>query len=264
MTQEADIGSDETPRKERSRSPNKTFPSATFEQALVLPKGIVEHGFTAEIQRLTLMDELSMSPNSSRTRELISSSYKYGLTEGSHNTLTLSVTAEGRQMAGSTLSANEDKRLGFSLAIERFEPFLGLYKLLKDNRLRQGPVLHDEFRKLGVYEADCPQAAEIFTENLRFLGLVRDVSGSEFVISIDALPEAAALPSNIGPNSSAQPEPVPTVPVKVDPPPRTNIATPKEPAVHIDVQIHIDSSASAEQIDQIFSSMARHLYGRES
>ncbi|MBI4200389.1 MAG: DUF5343 domain-containing protein [Chloroflexi bacterium] len=35
-----------------------------------------------------------------------------------------------------------------------------------------------------------------------------------------------------------------------------------EPTVHIDIQIHIDSSASPEQIDQIFASMARHLYHR--
>lgn len=35
------------------------------------------------------------------------------------------------------------------------------------------------------------------------------------------------------------------------------------PSLHIDVQIHISSEASAEQIDQIFASMSKHLYGRE-
>jgi hypothetical protein len=33
------------------------------------------------------------------------------------------------------------------------------------------------------------------------------------------------------------------------------------PSVHIDVQIHISPEASPDQIDQIFKSMARHLYG---
>lgn len=32
------------------------------------------------------------------------------------------------------------------------------------------------------------------------------------------------------------------------------------PAVHIDVQIHISPESSAEQIDKIFESMAKHLY----
>lgn len=35
------------------------------------------------------------------------------------------------------------------------------------------------------------------------------------------------------------------------------------PALHIDVQIHISPEASADQIDQIFASMAKHLYGSQ-
>jgi len=31
------------------------------------------------------------------------------------------------------------------------------------------------------------------------------------------------------------------------------------PSLHIDIQIHISPEASAEQIDQIFASMAKHL-----
>jgi len=34
------------------------------------------------------------------------------------------------------------------------------------------------------------------------------------------------------------------------------------PSVHIDIQIHIAADASAEQIDQVFASMANHLYGK--
>lgn len=34
------------------------------------------------------------------------------------------------------------------------------------------------------------------------------------------------------------------------------------PSLHVDLQVHIDSSASADQIDAIFASMAKHLYGR--
>ena len=34
------------------------------------------------------------------------------------------------------------------------------------------------------------------------------------------------------------------------------------PSLHIDIQVHVSSEASAEQIDQIFDSMAKHLYGR--
>jgi hypothetical protein len=45
------------------------------------------------------------------------------------------------------------------------------------------------------------------------------------------------------------------------PPARQSAAAPAGPGLHIDVQIHIAPEASAEQIDQIFASMAKHLYG---
>ena len=41
-----------------------------------------------------------------------------------------------------------------------------------------------------------------------------------------------------------------------------SVASPtKLPPLHIDIQIHIDPASSAELIDQIFASMAKHLYG---
>lgn len=38
-------------------------------------------------------------------------------------------------------------------------------------------------------------------------------------------------------------------------------SSPPHPAVHIDIQIHISPESSSEQIDKIFESMAKHLYG---
>jgi hypothetical protein len=46
----------------------------------------------------------------------------------------------------------------------------------------------------------------------------------------------------------------------------SSVAVPRQaqqPSVHIDIQVHIDPAATSDQIDQIFASMARHLYGRE-
>lgn len=34
------------------------------------------------------------------------------------------------------------------------------------------------------------------------------------------------------------------------------------PGLHIDIQIHIDAEATTDQIDAVFASMAKHLYGR--
>lgn len=49
----------------------------------------------------------------------------------------------------------------------------------------------------------------------------------------------------------------------IDIPSATNQSGTNGPALHLDIQVHIDASASPDQIDHIFASMARHLYGRE-
>lgn len=41
-----------------------------------------------------------------------------------------------------------------------------------------------------------------------------------------------------------------------------NVASPA-PALHIDFQVHIAADAPPEQIDKIFESMAKHLYGKD-
>ena len=38
---------------------------------------------------------------------------------------------------------------------------------------------------------------------------------------------------------------------------------PESPGVHINVQVHVSSDATSDQIDQIFASMAKHIYRRE-
>ena len=44
----------------------------------------------------------------------------------------------------------------------------------------------------------------------------------------------------------------------------TQTDTSLQPSVHIDLQIHISPEADSKQIDQIFASMRRHLYGNRT
>ena len=45
-------------------------------------------------------------------------------------------------------------------------------------------------------------------------------------------------------------------------PPSPSAKSDAGPTVHLDIQIHIPADATPEQIDQIFSSMSRHLYSK--
>lgn len=46
-------------------------------------------------------------------------------------------------------------------------------------------------------------------------------------------------------------------------PPSLPVGASGGPGLHIDLEVHISPDATPEQIDQIFASMAKHLYGRE-
>ena len=64
------------------------------------------------------------------------------------------------------------------------------------------------------------------------------------------------------PTSSRRKDAAPTKPAKDgDRPARGGTKDHLEAAVHVNIQIHIAADASADQIDQIFESMAKHLHG---
>ena len=71
--------------------------------------------------------------------------------------------------------------------------------------------------------------------------------------------------SKSGPTGSAEAQHLETTtlhaPVEGQPPRKARGAAPN---LHIDVQVHISADASVEQIDQIFASMAKHLYGSQA
>ena len=241
----------------RGRGPTKPFPAITFEDAIFLPTSIMEHGVNGEIQRLTLLSKLNISPNSSKTRELIASSFKYGLTTGSYNAPSLKVTDDSRILLGSNSSHREVKEKQFALAIGQFDHFNNVYEKLKNQRLPDEVVLMDEFERVGVSGGDRRKAASLFAANIRYIGILEHITGSEYVRTIDHV--LGELPKGTGDIRSES--------VGVDLPVEGNgeiAVETKRPALHIDIQVHIDPTSSAEQIDHIFASMAKHFYGHES
>ena len=262
MTQEAATDQSEPPRERRGRGPSKPFPIMPFEEVLQLSQGIMQHGINGEIQRLTLLSRMDKSPQSSATRNLIASSYKYGLTIGSYNSAGFAVTADGQSILNQECPDQERKRKQFELAIEQFAPFSSLYERLKDSRLPDTTVLSDELGRFGVADSDRQNAADVFTANIRYIGLIEQIAGSSHVRTIEDA--VSQLEANVPAEDTGVdlPAEVPVTATEVPAPVTPGEVLTSEPSVHIDIQIHIDASATAEQIDQVFRSMAQHLYGR--
>lgn len=262
MAQQADTEQDGTTNQRRGRGPTKPFPVQTFEETLTLARSIMEHGVNGEIQRLTLFSKLGWSPSSSKTRTLVTNSSKYGLTSGGYSASSLSVTENGQLVLGADHNPQEVVEKKLELAIKQFEPFEKLYAKLEDQRLPEGIVLQDQLESFGVSDADRQKAAEVFVANIRYLGLLQDINGQDYVRTIEQVVEQLpAVNSSEGSNGK------PTTDASLEEEPAKSTAQGSElasnPSLHIDVQIHIDSSATPDQIDHIFESMGRHLYGRK-
>ena len=241
-------------------------PVIKFEDALMLATTIVEVAVDNQMRRLTLFERLDRSPSSGASRQLITSSSRYGLTSGGYNAEFITVTDDGKEIAGQEPLTGSTLTTAFDCAIGQFDIFDQLYEKLKNRRLPAEDLLQDQFRQMELEPADCNVATEVFVANAKYIGIIRVVSGTEQVVPIEhVIEESKGVDDsddgriNVSPaNDSAnegQDQSVGSIPT-------TSLAL-NGPSIHIDVQIHIDSNATPEQIDRIFASMARYLYARE-
>lgn len=76
------------------------------------------------------------------------------------------------------------------------------------------------------------------------------------VTNITSIP----VTSGLGGGSPAQLNVPNSDPVSSLPAPNISTNSNEKPSLHIDIQIHISPESTADQIDQIFESMAKHLY----
>ncbi|MDE0183390.1 MAG: hypothetical protein OXL39_18715 [Caldilineaceae bacterium] len=232
-----------------------------------MSNGILEHGANGKIRRLTLLKKLEFSPSSSRTRNIISSSFKYGFTNGSFNAPTLEITENGHALLELEPSSPRKRSVQFDLAIKRIEPFSKLYERLKGSKLPDVSVVGDEFEDEGVTKEQKELAAKIFVANLRFIGLVSEISGSEYIDELDDFYSDDFLVDATENDDERMGVFPPDTPVEIAENSEgkgASAVSTNRPALHIDIQVHIDAKSSAEQIDHIFASMARHFYGNET
>lgn len=246
----------------KRRAVRKPYPVMSFERALELPTAIHTLG-VSNVRRLTLFQELNRSPNSSLSRQLLSTSAKYGLTSGNYNDEYIELTNEGMRLAIAGANINhETLQLQFSLSIRNFPIFNEVYEQLKNKRIPVSGILKDMMEEHGATSDDTEEASKVFLENIHYIGLVQAQAGGDFIIPLEQLLEDTLVNEEehkVTASTEEIQKPVVETP-SLDLPSVPRI---EPPGLHIDVQIHIDATASPEQIDKIFSSMGRYLYGRE-
>lgn len=183
-------------KKKRSQ---RAFPASTFEEPLEFARAVFRLGSGQPVKRLTLFDQLGKSPESGGSRQLIINSGKYGLTRGGVQAENIELTSEGQKAIDDQVTPREQARIRAELAIMRIEPFQKLYEKFVGNKLPVHAVLIDAVKDAGIEPEHASEAVDTFVVNLRFVGLLRTLSGAERIISLDMmldeLPTASLAPT---------------------------------------------------------------------
>ncbi len=171
-------------QKKRSQ---RSFPASTFEEPLEFAAAVFRIGSGQPVKRLTLFDQLGKSPESGGSRQLIINSGKYGLTRGGMQAENIELTPEGQKAVDEQVNARERAKTRVNLAITNIEPFQKLYEKFSGNKLPAHAVLIDAAKDVGIDPAHVAEAVDTFVVNLRFVGLLRTLSGAERIIPVDMM-----------------------------------------------------------------------------
>lgn len=187
----------------KKRRSQRSFPASSFEEPLEFAKAIFRIGSGQPVKRLTLFDQLGKSPESGGSRQLIVNSGRYGLTSGGMQAENIELTPAGQKAVDEQVTAREQARTRVELAITGIEPFQKLYEKFVGNKLPAHAVLIDAAKDVGVDAEHASEAVDTFVVNLRFVGLLKTLSGAERIISLDML--LGELPATSVTSTSATP-----------------------------------------------------------
>jgi hypothetical protein len=175
---------DETVKRKRTV---RSFPASTIEEPLEFARQILDFGSRQPVRRLSIFDHLGRSPESGPSRQLITNANKYGLIEGNYASELLKLTEDGIKACDEDLPPRERARARAKLAIEDIEVFKGLYDRFVGNKLPARAALIDAATQLGAGDDSAEEAVDTFVVNLRYVGLLKTLSGAERIIPVDHL-----------------------------------------------------------------------------
>jgi predicted nucleotide-binding protein len=167
---------------------------------------------------------LGRSPGSSAFRQITAASSAYGLTGGSYKTQ-FSMAEGGRAIVEP--KSTEEEALGLVAAALAPAVFRRAYDFYKGKKYPEGQFFQNTaVREFGVPQKNAAKFVEIFTANMRYVGLIRDTPGGDW-LATEAVPQAtsATVPQAEIERTATEAEAVAGVetdPVEAGPPVRTN------------------------------------------
>ena len=181
----ADLSSTGSGAAAKEKRPRRTtlFPASSFEEALTLANAIQKHAAGQKVRRLTLLDQMQKSPDSSATRQLIVNSNKYGLTREAMSPSTSSSRLTASLRRGQRRSARQVEGK-VQAGLQRCSSLKALYEAQKAT-VPATSVLEDLAREQGIPESDIKECVEMFIVNAKFLGVLKPMAGAERIVPVE-------------------------------------------------------------------------------
>lgn len=225
------------------RGTTRPYPNIPITEAIKIPQGIRDQNAGRPMNRVLLAEALKLSPTGTTFRDLLSASYKYGFTKGSFNSETIELTESGEQL---TKPRSENEKLEAMRkglrSIALFERLLTHYN---NNKLPTAGFLKNTLERepFNVTPEWSTEATDVFIENGKAVGFIRDVSGSPFVV-IEAGPPAAEISKAITEVEKVQVPPTETIEKKP-------VTPPEIPPVPTTLQFFIGHGKDKEALEQL-------------
>lgn len=169
----------------------RSFPRHTLEQALKLAQTIQNSNVGKPMNRLLLAGAVGVKPTSSEFRDLLSSSYKYGLTEGTEKADNISLTETGQKIT-KPLSP-EDKYTFIKKAVLTPDVFGKVYNHYNGGKFPAGTFFENTLETVFKIPREYVKEALILLgENGRYAHIIRDISGSPYIMLEGGTPDISS------------------------------------------------------------------------
>jgi hypothetical protein len=176
--------------KEEETRKRRNFPKNSLQSSVVVAQKIQDEMGGKPMNRLLLADALSLSPSSSNFREALSSSYKYGLTEGTEKADQITLTEIGSAATSKDAAKRLEALRNAALRSPVFGQFFRDYANKKVPSSDMLPkVLHASYNVPSDLTTEC---ASLVEANGRFVEIIREIGGSPHILLV----AEAAMVSN--------------------------------------------------------------------
>lgn len=187
-----DTDLDGTPKnheKAKRKRIMRLFPALSYEECLSLGSAIWEFASGQRIRRLTLFDQIGKSPESGPSRTLITTSNKYGIIDGATQSEYIELTSAGSAATNPDSTPHVKAKANFELAIKSNDFLFQLYDQYKEMKVPSQQVMMDFLSEKGLDSDNQQRCVDLFLVNAKYIGIIKVMSGTERIISIEHLLE---------------------------------------------------------------------------